>query len=681
MMMDSTGKAKACEDFYQYACGGVMNKPDHKPRQPGTMARKMIKGQLNGLNSSDTSTGGGKMKAFYDSCLNLGSQDARQDWAKPIKDMFGAYQFTDVELTGLDFTFDLSEALGNMMKNGFTPFFNIELDVDADKPEAFMMSLHPTAPGSPFSDDPSRKVCLEEHHSNLLSLGSTSYNVAEEYNSFMKCVKTGKGLEARLVRMKEAVVQLGLMNHLTPKKSEELLAQTLSNTKTFLTELSEKQPHVPHLIMKLANRDFDDVKFVYELDDMVIDWKTVLSTFLETDKSQTEGYKILVYEETSLNSITELLGDYYGLSPAELYNILVLLWAEMVYTDFVDPVGVSVGDPEYCLNTAIALMEDTASYLYLQAVALSVEARDAQIDEIAESIKQEGLRVLGKLSTAEGFQDKLRDMMDNVVKLNKVDGEVATKSMEGVSLSGDFLHNSLLLLTHRSTLMRNTYEKGTTDMWRVFARPYDPFGVYNYVLNRIMIPYATQEPFEEIRDVPKYIHYASIGHQISHLMWHGYDTSGIAFNPSGTEVLRDIQPLLQKFNATYNGPRSYKNQNNLTANYNMTDLTANEIWADMKATDLAWQAYLNRNLLMEPARRRRISVEDPQDPEELVLPLLEMSPAQLYYLHWAQHYCSDSNDLRMLEVIESRQPPGRERVNFVTQHNEHFKEVFGCTSH
>ena len=44
--------------------------------------------------------------------------------------------------------------------------------------------------------------------------------------------RTGSGLEARLVRMKDAVVRLQLI------KDEQLLNTTLENTKRFLTQLS-----------------------------------------------------------------------------------------------------------------------------------------------------------------------------------------------------------------------------------------------------------------------------------------------------------------------------------------------------------------------------------------------------------------------------------------------------------
>uniref|UniRef100_A0A0P4WBR7 Peptidase M13 N-terminal domain-containing protein n=1 Tax=Scylla olivacea TaxID=85551 RepID=A0A0P4WBR7_SCYOL len=673
------------QDFYQYACGGVMNKPYIKPINRGAMARKIIKDELDRQNSSDTNSAGGKMKVFYDSCLNSGSQDTRKSWAKLIKDTFDTYQFSDSAMNGTDFNFDLDKTLGYMMKRGFTPFFDIELEVNPDEAESFMISLHPTIPGSPFHNNLARKVCLEEHHSNLPALGNTSYDVTEAYRNFTNCVGTGKGLEARLVRMKDAVVQFELT------KSEELLEETLAKTKDFLTDLSEKQPHIPDLIMNLANNDYDDIKHAEDLDNSIIDWVTVLSLFLNEDKSEVSTRKIAMYCERSMNSINGVLKNYYEISKAELNNILVMLWAEWIYTVFVEPVMGSVGEHEYCLNTAISLMEDTASYLYLQAVDPDVKARNEQIDKIAANIKEEGMNKLRNWSLPEPFQAKLETMMKDVIKLDNVKRETATKSMETVSLTGDFLHNTLLLVKHQSTLMKDKLYAGTDEMWRAFARPYDPFGIYNYRLNKIMIPYASQEPFQTLRDVPEYLHYARIGRQISHLMWHGYDTSGIGFELATTS-LTGIKSKQNQLKTEYNGAKSYKNPKGLTANYDMTNLTTNEIWADVGSTDLVWQAYLKRNEVKPTSenlvekqvqnintRRRRHSVTEPQDFEEKTLPFLDMTPAQLYHLYWAQSYCSDSSDLNMLEVTETRKPPGRERVNFVTKHSEEFKKAFSCT--
>lgn len=696
-MKDSTGNFKACEDFYQYSCGDVMNKPNIKPKQLGNIARMMIKDQLDRVKPNET-TGEGQMRIFYDSCLNPGSQDAKRDWIKPIKDMFGPYDFTPSALNRAAFTFDLSEALGYMMNKGFMPLFSVQLEVNKNNSKAFTMSLHPTLPGSPFSDDLARKVCLQDHHSSLSSLlsqGKTSYNVTEEYDNFLKCVGTGKGLHARLDRMKDAVVRLGLMSHLNT--SDQLLEQTLTNTKDFLELLSQtqKQSHVPDLVKQIANKNFYiQGTTMKDLDNNTIDWETVFSKFLNKDKSLISSYQIMMFGKENVDKIKDLLSDYdHG--KAELNNILMLLWVEKVYTDFVEPVGANVGDPEYCLNTAIALMEDAASYLYLKTVTPNIKVRDEQIDKIATAIKWEGLRVLENINitdeaTKKELKKKLTDMMETVIKLNKVTEDVASESTINVNLNEDFLHNSLLLLNERNVLMMNKLGAGTHDMWRVFAHPYDPFGFYSYKLNKIMIPYAAQEPFQTFQGVPDYLHYASIGYQIGHLMWHGYDTSGSVYPSAiGTPMLS----LNKKIKILYEGPRNYTNPKGLTAEYyNMTDLTTNEIWADFQATGMAWQAYVNKDKEAPtpealhdeyipsgegPTRRRR-SADSPQDSEELILPYLDMTPTQLYFLHWAQQFCTDSSDLRMLEVMESRQPPGRERVNFVTQHTEKFQEAFQC---
>ncbi|XP_045107472.1 membrane metallo-endopeptidase-like 1 isoform X2 [Portunus trituberculatus] len=692
-MMDST--QEACENFYQYACGGEMSKSYIQARQPGTMARMMIKEELEKQSSSDSSTGAGKMKALYDSCFNSGSQDANKDRAKPIRDLFGVYKFR----ADKSFIFDLSDALGYMMNKGFMPFFTMELDIDPKNKEAFMLSRHPTVPGSRFTEDLARKVCLERHYTYLQSLGNSSYTVNEEYEKFRKCVGSGDGLEARLVRMKDAVVQLQLMNHLTDEVAEKLLSETISNTRKFLIELSEMQSYLPDLILDLANWNIHSTDYVTDLPNTPINWETVLKKFLNIDYANIETYRVSKYQ--GLDIVIKVLQDYYELSQQEMNNILVLLWAERIYTDFVKPVETSVGNPEYCLNAAIALMEDTASYLYLQAVAPDIKARNAQIDTIAENIKREALRLMENSTRKEDLQDKLKDMMDNVVKLNKVNEDISTSSMEQVSLNGDFLHNSLVLLAHRSTLTKKFYDEGPSYNYRVFARPYDPSGFYSYPLNRIMIPYAAQEPFHTLNKMPEYLQYATVGYRISHLLWHGYDTSGKAYTVSGQKSLRDMATLHKNLKNSYIGPRSYTNHKGLTANYNMTDLTLNEIWADTKGIDLAWHAYINRNretpitkpeiyedgkychggggsVTSKPARHRLRAIQEPLYSPELDLSSLNMSPEQLYYLQWAQQYCSDTNDLRMLEVMESRQPPDIERVNYVTRMSEGFRKAFQC---
>ncbi|MPD03032.1 hypothetical protein E2C01_098647 [Portunus trituberculatus] len=94
-------------------------------------------------------------------------------------------------------------------------------------------------------------------------------SVLEQYVIPLCLQGSGDGLEARLVRMKDAVVQLQLMNHLTDEVAEKLLSETISNTRKFLIELSEMQSYLPDLILDLANWNIHSTDYVTDLPNTV----------------------------------------------------------------------------------------------------------------------------------------------------------------------------------------------------------------------------------------------------------------------------------------------------------------------------------------------------------------------------------------------------------------------------
>ena len=54
-----------------------------------------------------------------------------------------------------------------------------------------------------------------------------------------------------------------------------------------------------------------------------------------------------------------------GSEPDQLRRILLLLLAERVYTDLVEPAQHGLGKPEYCLQVTTQLLGDFVSSLYL----------------------------------------------------------------------------------------------------------------------------------------------------------------------------------------------------------------------------------------------------------------------------------------------------------------------------
>lgn len=54
--------------------------------------------------------------------------------------------------------------------------------------------------------------------------------------------------------------------------------------------------------------------------------------------------------------------------PAVLTRSLLLLLAERLYTDLVDPARHGLGTPEYCLQTTTELLMDFSSALYVRGL-------------------------------------------------------------------------------------------------------------------------------------------------------------------------------------------------------------------------------------------------------------------------------------------------------------------------
>lgn len=674
-----------------------MENPFLAPRDLGVIAQRIIKDRLENLTQSDPV--GGYMRKFYDSCLNAVNQEAFQDWAQPIRNFFGAQKLQGAAvMEGQQFTFDLSKTLAHMMKNDFTPFFNMEPEVNREDNSLLVLNLYPALPDTRFSEDLARKVCLEEHHKDLLTVGS--FDVEEEYKKFMDCVRKGEGLDARVIRMKEAVRRLGLLDHFNAPTDDNLLKTTADRTREFLKLLADALPTIPDLKRDLANKNCEQTEFENIPASekpagavLGLDWETLVSELLDVDIDENpEGVK--KYMKDAMRRIVELFKDYDH-TEADMNNILLMLWSEKLYTDFVKPVGASVGDQEYCLRTTIALMEDDAANLYLDALSQKeIKARNGQIDSIVANVRRAGEKVLLNFTAEEQPINKLNNMLQekNVIKAK-------IEYTEKVELTDNFLENSLKLLANRRKVM---YSRGEAAGSRPFMQPYDPFGVHIYELNQIMIPYAAQEPSSVFNNIPEYLSYAGIGHMISHLVWHGYESSGLGFDPDGRYFTlagkQDFLSRSQHLQDQYTAMQSYVNPHGPDANFRMSLLSWHELLSDSRATHLAWEAYLIRNETVpttgpsDPSptftnnaarrRRRRRSLQGrlSSTSEELPLPYLGLSPQQLYYLHWAQHHCSASSELSILEVMESRQPPARMRVNLVVQEDPFFSEAFQCSS-
>lgn len=76
--------------------------------------------------------------------------------------------------------------------------------------------------------------------------------------------------------------------------------------------------------------------------------------------------------------------------PSHLRRILLLLLAERVYTDLVEPAEYSLGKPEYCLHVTTQLLGDFVSSLYLDNLP-RLQERQQKVCQLQSSGQAIGL--------------------------------------------------------------------------------------------------------------------------------------------------------------------------------------------------------------------------------------------------------------------------------------------------
>lgn len=194
----------------------------------------------------------------------------------------------------------------------------------------------------------------------------------------------------------------------------------------------------------------------------------------------------------------------------------------------------------------------------------------------------------------------------------------------------------------------------------------------NKYKNEIMLPAAMlQAPFFDVGR-PAYLNLASMGAIIGHEITHHFDSEGRHFSAEGrmvnwwsaeTEV--HFASAAQCFSEQYSEVVDTLTGRSLNGN-----ATLAENMADNGGLRAAWRAF------------RSSEEEDKvEEGEELVPPqLTALSPAQLFFLVYAQTWCSAyRNNATLAYVIDTDEhAPEQYRVNLPLANFEPFSKAFAC---
>ncbi|XP_042234231.1 neprilysin-1-like isoform X4 [Homarus americanus] len=705
--MDKSG-VKPCQDFYQYACGGVEDELFLKPYDPKVNAAKIIKDKLAGIDPTSLTY---PLKKFYDSCLNYENVN-ESDHKNEVKKLFLDIGYT---FNTPNDNFKMWNVLAKMMKLHFTPLFDIGLDLDESDPAKFVLKLTPPLFNSPFSDDLAKSRCLQEYkqHVENAKWKNGKINITDEYEKHKLCMKKGLGVETRVKMMKMAVNDLNLMENITNATvRDDYLTNALLDANNFIELSAEMLPDVPKLRMYHVQKEYEEMT-LEDLDEVftekTIGWRELVDDLL--DRTVDPGtMKVHVYFKEELVALLKIMNERWY--PKDLLDIFLLLWSEKIYIDLVKPEGANFGSREYCYRATTSLMKDFTSHLYLDALPdNNIKDEIDNMVKITKQMAKSQLERRTKITAYDLWLEKLEEMTHGVPDIRVITPHLTNNKLQE-DLTDDFIQNSVTLLKRYRTLMYTMYynsAKSPEVLWNHFLLPDDVHAVTVYPLNTFLIPYGALEAPFFFDNVPLYMNYAGIGHMIAEEIAHGFDVTGIKYN--GT-MKNDIDPVMTS-ECLENQISQHYESSDLIFNYKVDkDLARDEVITNSAAIRLAWEAYLTavtsqplttmeahilddtrtdarrrRSLNLYPgldasstrAKRETYSYIMPKtNTTEKQLPYLSLMPLQTYFVRYVQNHCSASSEIDMLSVMEKGQLPARLRMNIILKNEPLFAEAFNC---
>jgi membrane metallo-endopeptidase-like protein 1 len=241
------------------------------------------------------------------------------------------------------------------------------------------------------------------------------------------------------------------------------------------------------------------------------------------------------------------------------------------------------------------------------------------------------------------------------------------KDYEDVRIDPKKYFENVLSILNITTQISLRQLRQPVDKMRWSTPPAVVNAYYSNTKNRIMFPAGILQPPFYHENYPKFLNYGGIGMVIGHEITHGFDDMGRQLDKDGNlkqwwtdDVISTFKSRAQCIIDQY-------------SNYSVTDVNLNlnghrtqgENIADNGGLKQAFRAY-----------RRLI---ERQGQEEPVLPGLNMTSNQLFFLNFAQIWCGTARPESYIQYIRTNlHSPGQFRVIGTLSNSVDFAEAFHC---
>ncbi|XKL65520.1 hypothetical protein PGB90_008940 [Kerria lacca] len=639
-----------CEDFFEYACG-TWNKIHVIPEDRSSITtfevladqlqhilRRLLDEPINSGDNDATI----KAKIVYKSCVNLTDIKLNGEFQmKKLVKSFGGWPVADNMWSETNII--SLEKLFGQMKRQLNDGIVMELWVGPDDKNS---SVHVIQIDQLILGLPGRDYFLHSSDGIL--------NAYHEYMTAVAILFGANKSEASVEMQKVIDFEIRLASITIPEAQRQDTSKMYS--KLTLRQLKKRIPHIAW------DEYFNNVLLTQlEEEESIVLYS--LSYFIELGKLLMNTNRRVVQNY----AIWKLLLNNLLPHMTDTYQQIRLAFKKVLY-------GISSERNRWsqCVDWTNKKLGMAVGALFIRE-NFSTESKESAI-EMIQNIREAFHELLDENKWMDDETKQLAKEKANAINERIGYPDILTKSSEleieyqklNVSQNHFFLNLFNLLSFECMQNMEKLRKPVDKDRWTTEPAIVNAF--YNPNKNDIVFPAGILQPFFYSEYFPKSVNYGGIGVVIGHEMTHGFDDKGRQFDKNGNMkewwnnvtiscFKKQIQCIIDQY-SSYKIEEIGMNLNGL--------ITQGENIADnggLKQAFRAYQKYVKRY------------------GEEPLLPGLNLTHEQLFFLNYAQIWCGSMRPEDALSKIRSSShSPGRIRVIGPLSNSYDFAKAFQCKS-